>query len=220
MTPKKLPLLLPLVATLLFLIRSPGVLAGSPEPPAPAPAPPAALDPAFQHGVLELQLVDGAEWSEQDTGPLRPNIDYELTALRLGYMLDAAHNGGTFLRGNDEILLEGVGGVIFHGPGTGLGGLALLYRRNFLAPNARIVPYIMGGGGGLYNDAYHDQEQRALGSKFEFDLPASIGVRFRVTPLISIDAEIAYRHISNADTAARNLGVNSIGGVVGMSYTF
>ena len=82
------------------------------------------------------------------------------------------------------------------------------------------MPYISGGGGGVYCDAYHEHPQRALGSPFEFDLEANVGLRYRLTEHVSLDAEVDYRHISNADTADRNLGVNSIGGVVGMSYTF
>jgi lipid A 3-O-deacylase len=209
--------LLVLLAAAPLLILGPRVMAGV----EPAPAPPLTdIDPTFHRGALELQLIDGVEFSQQDTGPMRPNIDYEDTALRLGYMIDSAHRGGTFLRGNDELLLEGVDGVIFQGPGSGLGGLSILYRRNFLAPGARIVPYMDGGGGGVYCDAYHNQEQRALGSKGEFDLQGGVGVHFRLTQRISLDTEVAYRHLSNADLAPRNLGVNSIGGGFGVSFTF
>jgi opacity protein-like surface antigen len=174
----------------------------------------------FNAGTFELQVADGLEFSQQRTGPLRPNIDYELTVLRLGYMIDSPHQGGTFLRGNDEIQLEGVGGAIFTGPGKTLGGLSLVYRRNFLAPGARLVPYLSGGGGGVYCDSYLDHQQRALGSAFEFDLQAGLGLRYRLATRVTLDAEVTYRHLSNADTAARNFGVNSIGGVVGASFTF
>ncbi len=164
--------------------------------------------------------MDGAEYSVQDTGLRRPNIDYELTTVRLGYMLDSPHAGGSFLRGNDEVLLEAAGGVIFEGPGTALGGLSLLYRRNFLAPNAWAAPYINVGAGGAYSDAYHDQAQQALGSKFEFYLQGSVGVRFRLSSRYSLDVESSYRHLSNAGLAERNLGTNGIGGLLGLSYTF
>ncbi len=205
------------VLAALLTVASPGLLAG---PPAPAiAAPPSDVDP-FHQGSFELQLLNGAEYSLQRTSSLRPNVDYELTVLRLGYMIDSPHAGGTFLRGNDELLFEAEGGPIFQGPGNGLGGFSIVYRRNFLAPGARWVPYLSGGGGGVYSDAYHDRAQRAIGALYEFDLEASFGVRYRLTHQVSLDGEFSYRHISNADTASRNYGVNSIGGFLGLSYTF
>jgi lipid A 3-O-deacylase len=210
--------LLVLLAAALILILAPRLQAG-PAAPAAATASTDA-DPIFYHGALELQLVNGVEFSQQRTSYERPNLDYTLSALRLGYMVDSPHPGGTFLRGNDELLVEAAGGAIFQGPGSGLGGLAIIYRRNFLAPNAKVVPYINAGAGGVYSDAYHDQVQRILGSKFEFDLLGSVGVRFRVTSHMSLDGEVEFRHLSNADLAARNYGTNDIGGVLGVSFTF
>ena len=176
-------------------------------------------DPAFQRGALDLQIMQGAEFSIQTTSAIRPNIDYQLTVLRLGYMVDAPH-GGNLLRGNNEFMLEGVGGPIFQGPGSALGGLSFIYRRNFLSPGAKVVPYLNLGVGGVYSDASHDKTQQALGSDFEFDLQASVGARFRLTPRWSVDAEFAYRHLSNAHIARRNLGTNAIGGVIGVSRSF
>ena len=177
-------------------------------------------DPIFHRGALDLQVADGVEFSRQKTGLERPNIDYELTAVRLGYMVDSPHRGGTFLRGNDEFMLEAVSGVILQGPGTAFGGLSILYRRNFLAPGAKAVPYITVGGGAVYCDAYHDRVQQALGSNFEFDLQADVGLRYRIGAHWSVDAEVAYRHLSNAHLVERNLGTNGIGGLLGVSYGF
>ena len=103
---RKLPGSLCLAATIL-LLASPEIVAGPPTPVA-STAPSATVDP-FHQGAFELQVLDGAEYSLQTTGPLRPNVDYELTVLRLGYMIDTPHQGGTFLRGNDELLLEAEG---------------------------------------------------------------------------------------------------------------
>ena len=204
-------------------LLGPAALAG---PAASIPAAPAAAvptpdaDPIFERGKFELQLTDGAFFSLQHTANRRPNIDYELSVIRVGLMLDSPHPGGTFLRGNDELLLEGTGGPIFQGPGTGLGSLSILYRRNFLAPGAKLVPYFDLGGGGLYSNAYRNQVQQAIGSKFEFDLQAAIGLRYRLTRHWTADGEFAYRHISNAHFAERNLGTNAIGGLLGASYSF
>ncbi len=205
-------------AVLVFTGAGSSALAG--PTPAPDKDAPAESDPIFQRGTFELQGMEGLIYSQQKTGDRRPNIDYQLTALRVGYMADSPHWGGTSLRGNDEFLIEAVGGYIFQGPGHGLGGLSLLYRRNFLSPGARLVPYLNLGGGGVYCDAYHNRYQQALGSGFEFDLQASVGLRWRLGRRLTLDAEAAYRHLSNAHLAERNLGTNGVGGLVGVSYSF
>ena len=134
-------------------------------------------------------------------------------------MLDTPH-GSNLLRGNNEIMLETEGGPIFHGYGSALGGGSIVYRRNFLSPGAKIVPYLNLGTGIIYSDAYHDKVQRSLGGRFEFDLQVSAGAHFRLSPRWSIDAEFAYRHLSDAFITERNLGTNGIGGVLGVSRAF
>ena len=184
---------------------------------APAPAP--AVDAAFSRGATELQLESGFELSLQHTHLRVTNFDYELTILRYGYMLDTAH-GSNFLRGNDEILLGVEGGPIFHGYGSALGGFTLLYRRNFLSPGARVVPYLSLGAGLIYSDAYHNEVQQSLGGRFNFIPQAEFGFHFRLTGRWSLDAEFAYRHISDAFITSRNLGTNGIGGSFGVSRSF
>ncbi len=178
-------------------------------------------DTAFRKGAFDLQVVSGVFFSVQRTTFLRPNLDYDLGVIRLGYMLDGVYGHG-FFRGNDEFMLEAAGGSIFVGPGAGLGGLSLVYRRNFLYPavQARLVPYFQLGGGGVYSDAYHTHPQRELGSPGEFDLQADLGLRFRFTRKWSLDAEFDFRHLSNADLSGRNYGTNDLGGLVGVSCSF
>ena len=183
--------------------------------------PVAPADTTFQKGTFELQVTAGALFSAQRTTYLRPNLDYDLGVVRVGYMLDGVSGHGIF-RGNDEVMLEAAGGSIWVGPGSGLGGLSLIYRRNFLYPRvqARLVPYVDLGAGGVYSDGYHTFPQRELGSAFEFDLQAGLGLRFRLSRDWSIDAEANFRHISNADFATRNYGTNDIGGLIGVSRSF
>ena len=174
---------------------------------------------AFLRGKLDLQVSLGAEESIQYTSPGRPNIDYGLAVARLGYMLDDARGPG-WRRGNDEVMVEAIGGPIYTGPGTFLTGLSLIYRRNFVPSSARFIPYINLGAGGVYSDAYHQKSQRALGSAFEFDLQVGVGLRYRLNPRWSVDTEISFRHLSNADFSSRNYGTNALGGLIGIGYAF
>ncbi len=178
-------------------------------------------DSAFRKGSFDLQAMSGVIFSIQRTTYLRPNVDYDLSVIRLGYMLDNVYGHG-FFRGNDEVMLEAAGGSIFVGPGSGLGGLSIMYRRNFLIPSvqSRLVPYFDAAGGGIYTDAYHNKPQRALGAPGEFDLQAGLGTRLRFARNWSLDTEFDYRHLSNAGLAGRNYGTNGIGGLIGISRSF
>jgi hypothetical protein len=93
-------------------------------------------------------------------------------------------------------------------------------RYNFVQPDCRLIPYLQGGGGFIYNDAYRDKTQRALGQAGEFYLQANAGLHYMVGPRCSIDAEGGYIHISNAGTNARNGGINALGGSLGVTYFF
>ena len=130
--------------------------------------------------------------------------------------------GHGFFRGNDEFMFEGQGSVLFQGPGTAMGGASLLYRRNFIQPGSRIIPYFTAGLGGLYDDIYHNQTQRAIGGDFQFNLEAEVGVRFLLGHhgTSSIDMEAAYRHVSDASITTRNDGIDSVGGEIGYSIFF
>jgi hypothetical protein len=174
----------------------------------------------FHTGALELQAISGPLFSIQPTHSARPNFDYELTDVRLGYMLDTPRGHG-FFRGNDEVMLEASGAAIFQGPGTAIGGASVLYRRNFVQPHWCVVPYFGGSLGGVYTDIYHDRVQRAIGAPFDFNLGAQLGIRFLLphSPW-TIDAEASYRHISDASITRRNDGIDAMGGLLGVSRFF
>ena len=76
------------------------------------------------------------------------------------------------------------------------------------------------GAGLIYTDAYHNEVQQQLGGRFEFIPQAEFGCHFRLSPRWSLDAEFAYRHISDAFITSRNLGTNGIGGSFGVSRSF
>jgi outer membrane protein W len=116
--------------------------------------------------------------------------------------------------------LQLFGGPIFEGPGDGLGGATILLRYNFVQPDAKWVPYIQIGAGVAYSDVYKDQSQRLIGQAWEWDLEAALGIRYFFNDRWSANLQAGYRHISNADSADRNVGLNSIGGTVGLGYHF
>lgn len=176
-------------------------------------------DYPFQKGVKDVELLDGFFFSFELNANRRPAYNYELTVLRLGWMFSNVHGTG-FNRGNWEFLLDGFGGPFTQGQGTGLVGGGFLFRYNFVQPNTRWFPYVQFGGGGLYNDAFHHREQIVIGSGPEFNLETSAGVLYRIAKNWGANFEFGFRHISDAETSSRNSGVDSFGGLVGITYFY
>jgi outer membrane protein W len=99
-------------------------------------------------------------------------------------------------------------------------GLTALIRYNFVQPSAKLFPYAQGGVGIVYTDAYKDLSQDAIGQSIEFTPQGSVGIRYLIHPNWSVDAEAMYHHISNANLAGRNDGINAFGGFIGLTYYF
>ena len=180
---------------------------------------PVPVSTPFDKGRMEFQIGAGAFSSFGSFSDKRPHLVDVDVALRLGWMLNTPSGDG-FFRGNCEFLVEAFGAAVVEGPGDGFGGLTLLLRYNFVQPDSRCVPYFQIGAGGVYNDVYKETPQRLMGRAFEFNLQAGFGVRCFVAENCAVFVEADYRHISNADSADRNLGLNSVGGYIGVSYFF
>jgi hypothetical protein len=173
----------------------------------------------FDRGTWELEGGAGEFGSFSTTSAKRVTINYQLEDLRLGWMYDSPRHDG-WLRGNNEFLIEAFGGPVTKGPGSYLAGGSLLWRYNFVQPDARWVPYVQLGAGALGNNIYRGQGQREIGEGFEFALQGDLGLKYLINDQWSVSAEGGYRHISNADLAGRNEGLNSIGVLMLMSYRF
>lgn len=177
------------------------------------------VETPFDQGRWEFQLGVGGFTSFQSTSVVRPRFtDLDLT-LRLGRMLHTPSGEG-FFRGNLELLVEAYGAGLIDGPGTGYAGAALVFRYNFVQEGARWVPYFQIHAGGVFNDIHRDRTQRVIGQAVEFDLGGGFGLRYLCSDRCALFVEVDYRHISNADLADRNLGLNTVGGFVGASVFY
>lgn len=173
----------------------------------------------FDRGGKEFQIGLGAMNSVNNHGAARPRfIDVDLTA-RFGWMLCSPTGGGIF-RGNWEFLTDGGVGAIVDGPGDVRAELAILLRYNFVQPAAKFVPYFQGGGGAEYSNIFTDHTQHVLGSALNFNLQAAFGCRYLCSDRCAVYAEVGYRHASNAGITDSNLGLNWIGGQVGVSLFY
>jgi len=173
-------------------------------------------------GVAEVEVLGGYWHSPITTGGgHRPEFDYSGVDLRYGIVLSPMFFGqSAFLRGNVEFLIDGFTDGVVKGAGNYLAGGSVLFRYNFIQPGSRFIPYLQLGGGGLHSDAAEDYSQRIIGGNFEFILEADLGARVMLNDRWSILLEGSFQHISNADTAARNVGVNALGGRIGVGWIY
>ena len=183
-------------------------------------SPAASAEAAYTEDRISLQLVSGALFSHIGVGPDTPTFNYAQTNLRLGWMLNTPNPEGGFFAGNWEALIELSGSAIFDGPGDIIIGPTALIRYNFVQPNWKVVPYVQGGVGIVYTDAYEDKTQDAIGQAIEFTPQVSVGLRVLVAEDWSVDLEGMFHHISNAGMAERNDGTNALGGLIGATYRF
>lgn len=179
----------------------------------------ASAAPRYTEDRISVQVTTGALFSTNSVGPDVPTYNYSQTNLRLGWMLNTPSEEG-FFSGNVEAVLELSGSFLFEGSGDVFIGPTALLRYNFVQPGWKVIPYIQGGAGIVYTDAYEDRSQRAIGQALEFTPQASIGMKYLVTEDWSIDVEAMFHHISNANLADRNSGINAVGGFVGATYFF
>jgi len=180
-----------------------------------------AVEPSgpFQQGGHEFDLSASFLHSPIFVSKNSPTFNYARQDLSFGWMLSSPGAPG-FFRGNWEVLLNVFGSEVTKGAGNFLAGGRLLCRYNFVQPDSRWVPFIQIGAGGLGDDVYRDRTQRLVGSGFEFTLVGNIGLRYFITPHCAIFGMADFEHISNANTASRNRGVNAGGGSLGIATFF
>lgn len=179
----------------------------------------AAESSPFAAKSLELQLGVNPYFSIQKTTERRPHIDDVGAHLRFGWMLSSPGGPG-FWRGNFEVLAELDGSAVTRGPGNYLAGGALVVRWNFVQPDTRWIPYAQLEAGLLHNDVHDDAAQRVLGQSMEFELGGGLGLRRLLGRSWAVYLEADYRHVSNAGLAKRNLGLNSVGPLLGVARLF
>lgn len=175
------------------------------------------LDDHFRRGWHEASVGGGVEMT-CITGNGRPIVNYAMGYADIGYFFyDVAGNG--IFRGNLEFMPEIFGAGIYHSPEAGgnyIAGGTLYLRYNFIQPDWRVVPYFQAGAGLTSMDINHDYD----GMNFNFNLGLDAGARILVCRSCSINAEVLFQHISNADLGQHNVGLNSIGPRLSVSWLF
>jgi hypothetical protein len=173
----------------------------------------------FSEGMHEFELGGAYHFSLGNSSEKHPKLNDTSVQMRYGWMLSSAPASGLFA-GNWQAIAGFAGCAITDGPGSFLFDAVALLRRNFATTTSTLVPFFQLGAGGTYSDASKQREQRLIGSELSFNLQSALGLKFLTGKRSSLFIEAGYRHISNANTAPRNLGLNSIGLQLGFSRFF
>jgi Lipid A 3-O-deacylase (PagL) len=172
----------------------------------------------------DINVLPKGRWNLQALGGVYSDIgaahyNWAQTNLRLGKILGTGcldHLHGAF-----EFLFDFNGAATTQSDfGSWFIGGGLLLRYNFVHPGSFLVPYVQGGVGFQYNDAFRDPTQPFLGSHIELTGQAQVGLRFHICKNLSLDVEGGLIHISDLGMSTRDEGINALGGSAGLTYYF
>lgn len=173
------------------------------------------IEKLFHSDQLELTANAGAMFSPFVATAHRPTLNYALGGLQVGWMITDLNSAGA-LRGNWEMAPEIFGGEVFSGRGSYIAGSTLWFRYNFVPGSCRVIPYAQAGGGFVFANV----DERIVSQDFNFNLGLAAGFRWLFTQHLSLNLEYRFQHISNANLAHRNVGINAQGPTLGVSYFF
>lgn len=169
----------------------------------------------FQAGTWHLGVKTGGADTVKIFANRAPDVQFVPVFFQIGYTVTDVH--GPFpVRGSLEVIFEPT--LLFvTNPETEVGGGAnLLFRYNFVT-GTRWVPFFEVGVGIVDVDL---NVPRDLNSQFNFTILGGPGINYFLTDNLSILAQVGLHHISNAGRKSPNVGVNSVMGLLGVSYYF
>ncbi len=166
---------------------------------------------AAKTGLFSAQVMSGYVVSPVIKPRRRPDLNYMMLDARIEW-LRLNRNFSSYMELTYSKTTKGARGY--------MAGFTFLVRYNF-NHSTSLNPYLQFGAGLLYNDIYKDRSQDLIGNNIEFNPQLSIGISHRISSHIFLDTEAIFHHVSNAGLKrGRNVGVNGIGLLVGITYAF
>jgi len=168
----------------------------------------------FRQGTHTMGISAGAGFGVAVFGG-RQEHDLALISVEYGRMIGGVKGENHWYRGNWEIRGELFGGAEFAPSKEWVVGIAPHLRYNF-ATRTRWVPFLDGGAGVSATGIGRPD----LSGTFEFNLQASTGVQWFVEKNCAVTLEARWLHLSSAGISTPNLGLNTVMGMVGLSWFF
>lgn len=177
--------------------------------------PQSSADTLQEHRSLEaIEFLSGfgfGEMRDKDNARIYPlilNLDFDLSR--------PAERIGLYPPGMLQFVLEPYF-FTYDQPETNIeAGVAFLIKVGFVPKTWRFQPYFKGGIGLSYMTLRtHEQ-----GEKFNFIEYGSMGAHYFIDDNWALTAEYRFRHLSNADMASPNKGINTKFVIAGLTYRF
>jgi len=173
-----------------------------------------AVGEGFRSSVQTFSLEAGTALGVQAFGG-RQVHDLALLSLSYGHMLGKVVGEDHWYRGNWEVRGELFAGGQFSPESDPFVGLTPHLRYNF-ATGTRWVPFAdLGAGVTASGVGPPDQS-----GTFEFNLQANVGTHWFVRDNVALTFEAGFLHMSCAGLHDPNLGVNTVKGMIGMTWFF
>jgi lipid A 3-O-deacylase len=157
----------------------------------------------LQKGAEEVSVSFGDGIGMKAFGS-KQSHDMLLGRVGYGRILTDVLAGNSWLRGNLEGEVEGLGGGQYYPRGAYLFGLTPLLRYNIATGN-RWMPFVDAGAGVSLTDIGRPD----LSTVFEFNLQAGAGCDYFLKQNLALTLQYRYIHLSNARIATPNCGVNT-----------
>jgi lipid A 3-O-deacylase len=168
----------------------------------------------FRPSTQSLGLTAGATRGVEVLGGNQAH-DLALAILSYGHMLGKVRGEGHWYRGNAEFRVELFGGAEFLPDNGWFVGLTPHLRYNF-ATGTRLIPFVDLGAGVTATGIGPPD----LSGTFEFNLQGGGGVQWFLTDKVALTLETRYVHISCAGIHSPNLGLNTVAGLLGITFYF
>jgi hypothetical protein len=173
-----------------------------------------AVGEGFRSDVRTFSIEPGVALGVQAFGG-RQVHDLALLSLSYGHMLGSVVGSNHWYRGNWEGRLELFAGGQFSPESDPFVGLTPHVRYNF-ATGTRWIPFA-DFGAGVTASGVGPPDQSGT---FEFNLQANVGTHWFVRDNVALTFEAGFLHMSCAGLHDPNLGVNTVKGMLGMTWFF
>lgn len=175
----------------------------------------------MKRGTLEVGLQTGYWKAFTGVGPATSsNREAVFVLPQIGYVFTDPMGSG-YARGVFEVLVEPAAAHFFEPFSASLFGGSLVARYNFLS-FGKFMPYWDIGAGMSWTDLAPRIPEQS--TQFEFLLETGPGLKYfwyeGEDMVSSFSLGARWHHISNANTGSRNVGLNAVLGLVGISFFF
>lgn len=93
-------------------------------------------------------------------------------------------------------------------------GVSPIFVRAVFNTNGALHPFVEAGEGAVYTDL----RKQDLGTRLQFTSQFGGGLEWQIRPDLAVGIQARFRHMSNAGMASSNPGINTVYGLVGVTF--